>query len=197
MSEINTEGISEEKENSSSGTSSKRCKYCTCESGCCRSRHSHSGHHSHHSHHSGSSRNSSGVSHTAVSSRRSSADYESDIEEDDISSEMERNGDNIIYRNVRKVKVFMMIKRTIFCCVALALIIFVISAIINSQPGDSLSFFTNRDKKLEETNDLKIKIIQYEDKIKELEERLSRYEADSLPDDDTETDDAIDENDGE
>lgn len=197
MSEINTEGISEEKESSSSGTSSKRCKYCTCESGCCRSRHSHSGHHSHHSHHSGSSRSSSGDSHAAISSRSSSADYESDREEEDISSEMERNGDNIIYRNVRKVKVFMMIKRTIFCCVALALIIFVISAIINSQPGDSLSFFTNRDKKLEETNDLKIKIIQYEDKIEELEERLSRYEADSLPDDDTETDDAIDENDGE
>lgn len=197
MSEINTEGISEEKKSSSSGTASKRCKYCTYESGCCRSRHSHSSHHSHHSHHSDSSRSGSSDSHAAISSRSSSADYESDREEEDISSEMERNGDNIIYRNMRKVKVFMMIKRTIFCCVALALIIFVISAIINSQPGDSFSFFTNRDKKLEETNDLKIKIIQYEDKIEELEERLSRYEADSLPDDDTETDDAIDENDGE
>ena len=44
---------------------------------------------------------------------------------------------------------------------------------------------------------LKIKIIQYEDKIKELEERLNRYEADSLPGEDPEADNSFDENDGE
>ncbi len=94
----------------------------------------------------------------------------------DESSEMERRGENIIYRDMRKKKMSVMAKRTAFIVVVLCSFIFLIYAIINSDSESKNNIFTNNLHRTEEINELKIKIIDYEDYIEELEERLSKYE---------------------
>lgn len=137
---------------------------------------SNSGGHSHHSYHeSGSRRHSSG--HSSSGHSYHSSGYHRHHYHEDKSSEMERNGDNIIYRNVRKGKVFAMIKRTLFCIVIAALLIFTITSIINSEPGESFSFFGAHSSKTEEIEDLKSKISQYEQRIEELEAELEQYKS--------------------
>lgn len=92
----------------------------------------------------------------------------------DPSSEMERRGQNIIYDNVRKERIKQMIKRSIFVIVAITtlLVIFFFMTL----PSESTLHLINRNTSKEEVNVLKNKIIDYEYHIKELEERLSKYE---------------------
>ena len=134
-----------------------------------RESHGNSSGHSHHSYHESRSR--------YHSSGHSSSGYHHHHYHEDKSSEMERNGDNIIYRNVRKGKVFAMLKRALFCIVIAALLIFTITSIINSEPGESFSFFGGHTSKTEEIEDLKLKISQYEQRIEELEAELEQYKA--------------------
>ena len=131
-------------------------------------RHSSSGEHSHHSrygseHHHSSSHSYSGHHHHRY--------------HEDKSSEMERNGDNIIYRNVRKGKVFTSIKRALFCIVIVVFLIFTISSIINSTPEEGFSLFKRRTTKTEEIEDLKSRLNKYQDRIDELEAELEQYKA--------------------
>lgn len=141
-----------------------------------RESHSNSSGHSHHSYHESRSRyHSSG--HSSSGHSYHSSGYHHHHYHEDKSSEMERNGDNIIYRNVRKGKVFAMLKRALFCIVIAALLIFTITSIINSEPGESFSFFGGHTSKTEEIEDLKLKISQYEQRIEELEAELEQYKA--------------------
>lgn len=96
---------------------------------------------------------------------------------EDKSSEMERNGDNIIYRNVRKGKVFASIKRALFCIVMVVFLIFTVSSIINSTPEEGFGFFKRRTTKTEEIEDLKSRLNEYQDRIDELEAELEQYKA--------------------
>lgn len=96
----------------------------------------------------------------------------------DSSSAMERRGENIIYNNVRREKIALMIKRTIFIFIIVSLFIFSIYSIFfndTSYKSDGRLF----DKGIseQEVNDLKNKITDYEFYIEELENRLSKYES--------------------
>ncbi len=128
-------------------------------------RHHLEGHHSHHrkSHHRSSKHGSK--------SRR----YR-----ESSSSELERIGHSVIYESAKKDKIKMFIKRFFFCAVVFVFISFVFASILNP---DFLTQFTSiggrSDEK--EINELKIKIIQYEDKIEELEEIIEKYEKGELP----------------
>lgn len=94
----------------------------------------------------------------------------------DISSEMERRGENIIYDKVRKERIALMIKRSIFCILATAFLVFVVISMTSSGgTSGGFRFFNNTESK-QEINDMKIKIVDYEHYIEELEERLSKYE---------------------
>ena len=132
--------------------------------------HSHSGHRhhsgSHHAHHSGS--------HRHKSSKYSSKYRESS------SSELERIGRSVIYESAKKNKINMFIKRFFFCAIGLILVAFVFASIINP---DLLNQFSNIDvgSKEKEMNELKIRIIQYEEKIEELEAIIQKYENGELP----------------
>lgn len=131
-----------------------------------------------HYHHSSSSRSHSSSSHRHSNSMHghSSDGSRRHHSEDMFNSDAERRGENIIYKNVRKNKIFLMIKRGCFCTIALLFIIFVIYSIFNSSPGDSMSFFSSNRVRTEELNELKIKVVQYEERIKELENKLAQYE---------------------
>lgn len=94
----------------------------------------------------------------------------------DSSSEMERRGENIIYDKVRKEKLRLMIKRSIFCVLSLAIILYLLFSILTSGDSSKDFDFFNKGVSNEEVNELKNKIVKYEYYIEELEERLSEYE---------------------
>lgn len=129
---------------------------------------SHSSHHRH-------SHSSSGKS-THHHHRSKSDKYYKSYHNKDISSEMERRGENIIYDKVRKERISLMIKRSIFCLVAIALIFYVVYSMTGTGGTTGNFDFFNRGLSTEEINEMKMKIIDYEQEIEELKERLSKYE---------------------
>lgn len=94
----------------------------------------------------------------------------------DLSSEMERRGENVIYDNVRKEKINLMFKRSIFCLLAIALFIYIVYSLTHQSETYSDFKLFNKGISIEEANELNNKIIKYEFYIEELEERLSQYE---------------------
>ena len=94
----------------------------------------------------------------------------------DASSEMERRGENIIYDKVRKEKLKLMIKRTVFCVLSIAIIFYLVISILSSGDSSTDFGFFNKGVSIEEVNELNNKIVKYEFYIEELEERLSEYE---------------------
>ncbi len=95
---------------------------------------------------------------------------------DDFSSEKERRGENIIYNKVRKEKIKLMFKRSIFCLIVIALLIFIIYSMTRSNQSHEDFDLFNKGVSTEEINEMKNKVINYEYYIEELEERLSKYE---------------------
>lgn len=96
--------------------------------------------------------------------------------EEEISSKMERAGKNIIYDKVRKEKIYLAFKRTSFCIIFIALILFLIISLIKTpDTNKEFNLFGNKTSE-EDIIELKNKIIKYEYYIEELEERLSKYE---------------------
>jgi len=129
---------------------------------------SHSSHHRH-------SHSSSGRS-THHHHRSKNDKYYKSSHNKDISSEMERRGENIIYDKVRKERISLMIKRSIFCLAAIALVFYVVCAMTGTNETTSDFDLFNRGLSDEEINEMKMKIIDYEHEIEELKERLSKYE---------------------
>lgn len=97
------------------------------------------------------------------------------------SSEMERAGHSIIYERAKEYKMNMFMKRSLFCIVALLFIFFVSASIIDPDFMTDFMDFGRMNKKEKERNELKIKIIQYEERIEELEEIIEKYENGELP----------------
>ena len=94
----------------------------------------------------------------------------------DPSSEMERRGENILYDKVRKERIALMIKRSMFVIFAIALVLVLVYFMTNQ--GDTLleqKLFNNNATE-EQINELKNKLVDYEYHIEYLEKRLSKYE---------------------
>ena len=137
-------------------------------------------HHSHsHRHHSRGHHSHSGKkyhSHRESKCREKSKKYS-----ERSSSEMERAGHSIIYERAKEYKMNMFMKRSLFCIVALLFIFFVSASIIDPDFMTDFMDFGRMNKKEKERNELKIKIIQYEERIEELEEIIEKYENGELP----------------
>lgn len=94
----------------------------------------------------------------------------------DPTSEMERRRENIIYDKVRKERLQLMVKRSIFCVLSIAVIFYLIFSIMSSGESSTDFDYFNKGVSIKELNELNNKIINYEFYIEELEERLSEYE---------------------
>ena len=129
-------------------------------------------HKSHHSHHrtSGNSHRSGSGHHHSHSKKYYKSHHE------DPTSIMERMGKNLIYDNVRKQRISLMIKRSVFCLVVLGLIAFSVYFLTSSDGTYKESGLFNKGISTEEANELNNKLVDYEEYIEELEERLSKYE---------------------
>ena len=135
----------------------------------------HSGHSSH--------RSSSHGSHDSHHHHSHSSKYNLFIGENfnddkyDHSAEMERKGQNVIYKYVHKQKISDMIRRSIFCLLLLSLLIFLIYSIVNTDSEKQNNGIFNHDNEDKDTiEELQDKIYDMEDYIYELENRLSQYE---------------------
>lgn len=123
-----------------------------------------------------SSHRSSHSSHHRSSHSSSNKNSHYRLKKNDPTSEKERRGENVIYDKVRKEKLKLMIKRSVFCILSVAIIFYLIFSIISSGDSSRDFDFFNKGVSIEEVNELKNKIIKYEFYIEELEERLSEYE---------------------
>lgn len=101
----------------------------------------------------------------------------------DESSAMERKGENIIYTNVRKERIRLMIKRVVFCIISILLIAYTVYIMVGFDEYKTNKSIINKGYSTEEINEMKIKIIDYEETIEglkreneELKETLSKYE---------------------
>ncbi len=174
----------DEMENNNSLHSSLNIKETTSENRTLERHTAHSGHSSdkRHSGHS-SHRSSSHGSHDSHHHHSHSSKYNLFIGENfnddkyDHSAEMERKGQNVIYKYVHKQKISDMIRRSIFCLLLLSLLIFLIYSIVNTDSEKQNNGIFNHDNEDKDTiEELQDKIYDMEDYIYELENRLSQYE---------------------
>lgn len=92
----------------------------------------------------------------------------SSYQQKDSSSAMERRGENIIYNNVRKEKISLMIKRIVFCILSIILIAYTIYIMAGFDENSVGGTIMNKGYSNEEINEMKIKIIDLEDEIERL-----------------------------
>lgn len=138
------------------------------------------GHHSHHSHHSHSSHHSRHSHHGEHRNEYSSSRYKSSKRyASDPTSEMERRGESIIYKEVRKKKVQNMVKRVTFVSIFSIFLLFILIGIANpdfvirKNPKNNVN--TQYDLQKEKW-DLEIENRELKEYISELEEYVRDLE---------------------